>query len=782
MNELNFSARYRFVPLSSVQISDAYCTNAVQKEAAYLMQLDENRLLAGFFRNAGLSTPYVPYGGWESGLIGGHTAGHYLSALSFACSRGDLDDKIKGRLYEKLVHMVDGLALCQAHSKGKAGFLWGAPAVPAGGVEAQFDNVEKNRTDILNEAWVPWYTMHKLLAGLISAYEIGGYEPALAVAMRLGDWVSARASGWDGDTVAQVLSVEYGGMNDCMYDLYRIGGCERHAVAAHIFDEETLFDKLLTEGKDLLKDKHANTMIPKIIGALNRYMTLHGKTVGGSVVDATRYLRVAEAFWRIVVERHTYVTGGNSEWEHFGADYVLDRRRTNCNCETCIVYNMLKLSRALFALTGEARYLDYYDNAFTNSILSSQNPETGMTTYFQPMAGGFFKVFSRPFDKFWCCTGTGMENFSKLGESVFFRGESGLCIGHYLAARYHDRDMTVELEADLPFDEDVTIRIVQAEREFRFTMRIPEWAADEPTLLKNGARCPVGQDGAYLFLSVREGDEIRLHIPASISLKELPDGDALAFRFGGAVLSADLGCEDMQETETGVDVTIPARRKLATERIYFTDLAERLAAPDTFFRREGEAFVLQGGDIPLRFGLHYRRYRERYAIYWRLRQGLRAEDTPEGADLRTPFDSVQPGYGQYESDDLHEMRESCSVAGTAEGSTRAVAPGGYVSYDLAVDPERKNILAVGFLHSDNGRHILITAEGETLFDGFLNDTLGEERYQREFEIPDRLLAHARKKHVKARDYTVLRVQFALSPKTLQKAGFTLANKIVIYCS
>ena len=215
-------------------------------------------------------------------------------------------------------------------------------------------------------------------------------------------------------------------MNDCIYDLYLISGKPNHATAAHIFDDTNLHEQILKGGANVLNGKHANTTIPKFLGALKRYIALNGKTLNGETVDATRSLQYAEAFWDMVVTHHTYITGGNSEWEHFGMDDILDKERTNCNCETCNSYNMLKLSRELFKITGDSKYMDFYEGTYYNSILSSQNPETGMTTYFQPMATGYFKVYSSRFDHFWCCTGSGMENFSKLGDTIYMHGDNTL--------------------------------------------------------------------------------------------------------------------------------------------------------------------------------------------------------------------------------------------------------------------------------------------------------------------------------------------------------------------
>ena len=226
------------LPFGSIVMRDPYLENALEKEIDYLLSLDVGRFLAGFYENAGIPTPYVRYGGWEDKLIAGHCPGHYLSALAQAsCNAGVLADK-REKIRGKLVRMVDGLWECQRSSKGKPGFLWAAPPIKRGDPEAQFDNVERGKLNIKTEAWVPWYTMHKLLAGLLDCYRLGGYAPALEVAANLGGWVAARVLAWDEATQKRVLDVEYGGMNDCMYELYALTKEPKYARAAHMFDEE----------------------------------------------------------------------------------------------------------------------------------------------------------------------------------------------------------------------------------------------------------------------------------------------------------------------------------------------------------------------------------------------------------------------------------------------------------------------------------------------------------------------------------------------------------------
>ena len=741
------------LPLGKIRLRGEFMENALAKEVRYLLSLDVGRLLAGFYENAGIPTAYVRYGGWENLLIGGHTMGHYLSAIAQAARNSGVPAQAREEFLGRIRRIGDAFSECGPKN---GGLLWAAPLIE-GGPAAQFDNVERARTNIVTEAWVPWYTLHKLLAGLIDAYDASRYAPVLAAASALGDWVVRRALSWDKETRDRVLSVEYGGMNDCLYELYARTGNADYARAAHVFDEEPLFDAILSEGKDVLKDRHANTTIPKVLGALKRYVCLDGKSVDGGRVDATRYLRVAEVFFRMVLERHTYVTGGNSEWEHFGADYVLDAERTNCNCETCNVYNMLKLARLLFCVTGDKYYTDYYDNAFTNSVLSSQNPETGMTTYFQPMASGYFKVFSRPYDKFWCCTGSGMENFTKLGDSAAYVRGNDIYLEQYLSMRVEADARVLDVSCNFPMEEEAEIRIGCAPAPFVLYLRVPDWANGAITLEKNGAGQAFEQQSGHIAVPVAQGDLLHIVIPVGVRLHGLPDcKDVFAFSYGGAVLSADLGTEDEQETTTGVDVTIPARRILSTESVYFPNAAEVIAHPERYLVRQGDRFLLTGGDVPFVFGLHYARFRERYAVYLHLRDGARRAEEKE----RVPIDVVQPGYGQYETDAWHSLREEHTLSETARGTSRRCLPGGWFSYDFRVDLSKKNVLRIRLRREDADRPLCVSVGEDVLCCGRVSAPSEAEEYCLDLPVPqDAVVRYARKKCVDGQEKPVLTVRF-----------------------
>jgi len=706
--------------LSDITMTDSYSVNAFEKEMDYLLAFDTNKLLAGFRDNAGLSTNGATrYGGWENTNIAGHCVGHYLTALAQAYQNPSLDSEARSALEARMKTLIDEMRICQKNSKGKPGFIWAAPKPSDGNVERQFDRVEVGKANIFDDAWVPWYTMHKLIAGIVDVYNSTGYAPAKELASGLGDWVYNRTKGWSEQTRNTVLSIEYGGMNDCLYDLYLITGKDEHAAAAHIFDETRLHEAVLKGGANVLNGKHANTTIPKFLGALKRYIALDGKTVNGEKIDASRYLQYAEAFWDMVVTHHTYITGGNSEWEHFGMDDVLDAERTNCNCETCNSYNMLKLSRELFKITGDVKYMDFYENTYYNSILSSQNPETGMTTYFQPMATGYFKVYGTRWDKFWCCTGSGMENFTKLGDTIYMHDDDKLYVNMYQSSilNWADKDLKITQESTIPEGDTTTFTIGgSASVEFRF--RIPDWKDGNMTVKVNGQKYSYKTVDGYAQVTgdFQNGDQIELTIPEAVKAYALPDKNTVyGFKYGPVVLSAELGKENMATGSTGMWVTTPKEKITPSENIRISD--NKLSV-GTFMYNIGDylvkdgsslKFTLKGTDHALTFTPHYKQYQQRYGIYWNFQASGTAVDKPPRSK-KTVVDTVQPGYGQYENDDLHAMEEKNTQGVTDDSTYRYAEKGGYFKYRMAVDKDADyNILTVKFRKSDNEKTIRITA-------------------------------------------------------------------------
>lgn len=744
----------RAYELSDVLMRDAYCVNAFEKDVQYLKEFDVDRLLAGFYENAGLRMKKMRYPGWESMLIGGHTLGHYLTAAAQGYANAQIDADSKKVLYEKITALIDGLLECQRNSKGKPGFVFGATIQDPSNVELQFDYVEQNKTNIITEAWVPWYTMHKILDGIVNAFELTGYQPALELASGIGDWTYGRTAGWSEETHRIVLGIEYGGMNDALYALYQNTHKEEHLKAAHAFDEEALFKKVLTGEKNVLNNRHANTTIPKFVGALNRYITLGD--------EAKEYLEYVEAFWDMVVKRHTYVTGGNSEWEHFGEDYVLDAERTNCNNETCNTYNMLKMTRKLFMITGKKKYAEYYERTLINAILSSQNPENGMTMYFQPMATGFYKTYGTPFDKFWCCTGSGMENFTKLNDSIYFKEDDGIIVNLFISSEVTDRELGIKLiqETDVPSGNcaKFTVRLTDGANaagvRAKIKIRMPEWSQGGGFSVQAVQEVPSYEENGYFVAEAlwRDGDTVKATFGLRVTATGLPDCDnVFAFQYGPVLLSAELGTENMIDGKTGVDVTIPTNKIVKSE--YLTVLQgtkeDFIAGCDDWFERCEKpcTFKLKGTDQELTFSPHYLKTRERYGIYWYF---LDETDEGEEKDLMKQreleekrkagiLDTVQPGYGQYELDDLHAMEDQGSIGTTQNGTTRHATPRGGFGYHMKAVPGKDHLLELHFLREDNGKLLRIRIGEEEIFNQRLHYTGKKEEYVVELPVHKELI-------------------------------------------
>ena len=564
-NEMGWTEPFE---LDKVQILDNYYLSAQKSDIAFLKKMDTARLLAGFRTTAGIDTKGVrPYGGWEDSLLGGHCVGHYLTALAQAVKvTGDKE------LKEKSQTLIAGLEECQ--KKLGTGFLFGAKVEDKEDVEKQFDILEGKKK---GETWVPWYNMHKVLAGLVDTYKYTGNETALLVAEKLGDWIYERVSKWDLKTNQKVLETEYGGMNDCLYELYSYSHNKHHLEAAQKFDEKALFLMAAKGEKNCLDGKHANTQIPKFIGAIKRYNVL--KQLGEAKQEDEAYLVDAEKFFEMVVKRHSFVTGGISVMEHFRKDYHLDEIRTQTNCESCCAHNMLKLAKELFKATRKKEYADYYETTLRNAIMGAVKTESGAASYFTPMATGYYKTFGEEDPEknmFWCCTGSGMENFTKLGDSIYFRANDTLLVNQYVASKvtWEEKNLVLTQKSDVTKSEEISFVLNALHdkeiSDVAIALRIPDWMHGEATIYVNGAeKMTAAGNSEYVLLerNWEDGDVIMAKYPMSVESVGLLDQDAVfAFRYGPTVLAAKLGKEKMGEaTWAGIDLTAPLYKVVGNE-------------------------------------------------------------------------------------------------------------------------------------------------------------------------------------------------------------------------
>lgn len=724
-----------------VTIEDAVLRNAFALEADYLDKIDADRLLVGFLETAGLPTQAKRYPGWEQTEIQGHTLGHYLKAL---CQQ-------YAQTGEEKTALTITYILQQLHkSQAPDGYLFASPS-------ELFDRVEQKQP-----VWVPWYTMHKLMTGLLSACEHTQNRMAYEIVTKLGDWICQRTQSWTQEIRQTVLAVEYGGMNDCLYDLYLLTGNKKYAQAAHIFDEETLFEAMY-EKRDILNGLHANTTIPKIIGAVKRYIAL------GETEDF--YLQAAKNFWDMVVEHHTYVTGGNSEWEHFGEPDILDAERTACNCETCNAYNMLKLTKYLFLITKEHKYAEFYERVFINSILSSQNPQTGMTTYFQPMATGYYKVYGTPFDRFWCCTGTGMENFTKLTEGIYYTEENRLYITRFVSSKviWKEQQRSIMVTADLLKEEKITIRINRQQAadgageksdrksdeekrtdSIELAIRIPIWLQEAPTIICSNQMINTREEKGFLIISGMFGDreDLIITLPMRLMVHALPDNEnTVAFTYGPFVLSAGLGRQMMDMTTTGVDVLVPKKEILIQDYLVLKDISRQDFKNEIekyLVKEEGKIeFLLEGveGRKQLLFTPHFARVEERYGIYWRLYQKeskelcRHREEEQQRILLRNEqVDTIPIGNDQYEL--AHDIRGEKTDTARVQGvRCRYAKENGWFSYVLHMDADGRT-LCVTYCKEDNGSSFAICLNDREWVQELLAYEGKEQFYSKEYSLPE----------------------------------------------
>lgn len=524
-----------YFPLSDVVLGDGPFLHARNVDRQYLRQLEPDRLLAGFLIEAGLEPKAEKYPNWESGGLDGHTAGHYLTALAQMAATGD-----EG-LRERLVYIVAELARCQeAHGNGYVG------AIPGG--RALWKSVRSGEFEVddfsLNGAWVPWYNLHKLFAGLRDAYRIAGVEQARDVLVRLTDWCAALVEPLSEAQTQAMLRAEHGGMNEVLADVFAITGDRRYLRLARRFSHQAVL-RPLANRRDELTGLHANTQIPKVIG-FARIAELSGRETGEAA---------ATFFWNRVVEERSVAFGGNSAREHFhDPNDFSPMVRTPQGPETCNTYNMLRLTEQLYrtGAEGRARLADYYERALYNHILSSQHPEHGGFVYFTPIRPRHYRVYSQPDSCFWCCVGSGMENHGKYGRFIYAHADDALHVNLFIASelKWVEKGISVRQKTRFP-DEPATRLEIIADRPTRFTlhMRHPAWAAEGFRIRVNGEPWPDDSSpSSYVAIERRwrTGDVVEVDLPMTTRLERLPDGsDYVAVLHGPIVLAAKTGTRAM---------------------------------------------------------------------------------------------------------------------------------------------------------------------------------------------------------------------------------------------
>ena len=404
-----------------------------------LLNYDPDRLLARFREEAGLEPKANPYGGWEAESLAGHSLGHHLSACAIMYqTTSDI------RFKERADYIVDELEEIQEANGGEylGAFTDGKKIFEE---EIAQGNIRSQGFD-LNGIWAPFYTHHKVMAGLRDAYRLLGNEKALEVEQNFADWIGSIVLNLSNDGVQNMLHCEFGGVQETLADLYEDTGEDKYLKIARVFHHEAIIDPL-TNGEDILPGKHGNTQIPKLIASSRLY------EITGNENDR----KPAEFFWERVVNHHSYVTGGHGNHEYFGAPDKLRNRLSDGTTETCNVYNMLKLSRHLFMWEPRAKVADYYERALFNHILSSQHPESGQVIYNLSLEMGGHKHYQNP-EWFTCCVGTGMETHSKYGSNIYYHNDEDFYVSQFIASKVHWENHGITITQETGFPEEQSTR------------------------------------------------------------------------------------------------------------------------------------------------------------------------------------------------------------------------------------------------------------------------------------------------------------------------------------
>lgn len=486
---------------------------------AYLKRLDPERLLHVFRVNAGIPSHAVPLGGWEDPTceLRGHFVGHYLSgcALAFAAT-GDPELKERGG------RVVAGLADCQ-RKIDKKGYLSAFPT-------SYFD-----RLAVGADVWAPFYTLHKILAGLLDMYEMAGDANALEVATGMARWTETWTAARAEADMQKVLEVEFGGMNDALYRLAAISRDGRWIAVGDRFTKKRVFEPLAA-GKDELRGLHMNTHVPQVIGADRRY----------ALTGDGRFGDVSDFFWTTVSGVRTYATGGSSNNEHWCTDphhLAAEWENGHDHQESCCSYNMLKLGAQRFTRAPSVAIADYYERILINQRLSTIQPETGLTAYFLSLTPGAWKTWGTEDTTFWCCNGSALEDFATLGRMIYAHDAAGIWVSLFIPSRLTAPDgVCLRQETAFPAQSTSVIH-VEASHCARWTLRlrIPGWTSEAASVTVNGRPVDaMAAPGSYLSLTRawRAGDRVVLSLPMTTRWEPFEDRPNVAALVHGPVVLA----------------------------------------------------------------------------------------------------------------------------------------------------------------------------------------------------------------------------------------------------
>lgn len=730
-------------PLSDVKLLDSEFKHAQDLDAEYILAHDPDRLLAPYLLGAGLEPKAERYGNWENTGLDGHIGGHYLTALAqMWVTTGNPE------MLDRLNYMLDELERCQKANGN--GYVGGVP----GGMEMWAD-IKAGKIDAagfsLNGKWVPLYNIHKIFAGLLDAYRIAEIDKAKTMLVDLTDWFYDMVAGLSDEQIQDMLRSEHGGLNEVFADVAAITGDDKYMELARRMSHRAILEPLL-KGEDKLNGLHANTQIPKVVG-FQEIAAIDGDE---------QWHKAAQFFWETVVQRRTISIGGNSVREHFHpADNFSSMVESREGPETCNTYNMLKLSKQLYFYDELLRYIDYYERALYNHILSTQHPEHGGLVYFTTMRPRHYRVYSKPEEAFWCCVGSGIENHGKYGELIYAHDDKNLYVNLFIASELSWDEKGIKLTQQTRFpDEETSVLTVAIDKPSRFALNIryPRWVNEgEMTVKVNGKNEKIkASQGEYVELNRKwkNGDRVELVLPMHVELEQLPDkSDYLSFVYGPIVLGTRTGTENLD----GLIADDSRMGHVAHGKLYPVDEAptfiaknplaelkpEKIEASTLKFSVPGTVYPESDNDLVLE--PFYRIHDARYEVYFpftspdafaQRQASLKKQEEERLALEAKTIDYVSPGEQQPESD--HNFKAENTEAGVHLDRHWRHARG-WFSYDLNDPKKEADKVRITYAGGDSGRRFDILVNQKVISSVTLEGSQNESFYSVEYELPEEIV-------------------------------------------
>jgi DUF1680 family protein len=680
----------------------------------YVGQLDPDRLLFEYRKLAGLPQPVgvtAGYGGWDSGFIRGHMAGHYLSTASrMAVATGDDSFRKKAR------YLVAELAKCQ-QALNQNGYLAAFSSVALDWQEG----ASKNTGGVV----VPYYTIHKIMAGLVDAHHYLGDKQALDVALKMSANLQKRLFALPPDKIERMFrtdrsrnpQTEFGGMADVLTEMYSVTGDKKHLELAALFNRPWLIDPLAAN-EDRLKALHSNTHVAQLAG-----IARHANVTG----DATN-ARASENAWAMITRHHSFTIGGNSYKEWFDGPDVeagpsIDggKRLPSTTAESCNTQNMLKLTaRLIERAPNSADYADYFERALYNHLLTTIAPDTGAMTYFTPLRGDFRTYLNGTH----CCVGSGIENTARYNEGIYFQRRGQLWVNLYIPSTldWADQGLALKQEGFPPFSDTVRLTVTRATRPAEATLhlRVPGWLSGPAALSVNGRpQAATATPSGYLSVKRvwKTGDVVTLKLPAALRLERAKDVPSMVSVFYGPVLLAGrLGREGMPNDFADKDAhlklppsPVPPIVNASANPADWLTLAD--AATLTFKAHDA------GPATGIVFQPLYAVHHERYSAYWELTDTVApapsastpAANAPATGDAAV-LDRVM--IGDADSERAHDLSAEQSQTGRfANRAWRDAGPNGFFSYVLALPTTPKPVLVCTYWGDDRDRAFDVVVNG-----------------------------------------------------------------------